>query len=207
VVRDASFDVGAGEILGVAAVEGSGQHELLRAIAGRLRPESGSLDIPRWIGFVPEDRHRDALVLEYSLTENIALRGAGRARGMVRWDELRRRTADVVSSFDVRARGVATRAGALSGGNQQKLVLGRELADRPELLVAENPTRGLDIRAATAVEERLVAARDAGTAVVLYSSDLDDVLRLADRVLVLHGGTVRELPPDRQQVGAAMLGA
>ena len=206
-LRGASLEVRAGEIVGVAAVEGSGQRELLRVLGGRLAPTTGTIELPPAVGFVPEDRHHDALVLDFALFENVALHGLGPRRGRMPWRALRETTAALLAQFDVRASGVEARAGALSGGNQQKLVLGRELAERPAALVVESPTRGLDIRASEAVHERLRAAREAGTAVVVYSADLDEVLALADRMLVVHAGEVREVPHDREQVGRAMLGA
>jgi len=205
-VREASCEIRRGEIVGVAGVEGSGQRELLRALAGRLQPAAGTLELPAAVGFVPEDRHRDALVLDFSLYENVALRGAHRRRGVMPWRRLREETAAIIERHDVRAPGVTVPARALSGGNQQKLVLGRELAGAPAALVAENPSRGLDIRAAAAVHERLRAVRDAGCAVVVYSSDLEEILALADRVLVVYAGTVREVARERELVGRAMLG-
>jgi simple sugar transport system ATP-binding protein len=159
---------------------------------------------------VPEDRHRDAVLLERSLTDNVALRGAGERRGLVNWSAMRGNTQELMSRFDVRATGPQATLRSLSGGNQQKLVLARELAPDGgailDGLVVENPTRGLDVRATAAVHDHLRAARDAGTAVVLYSSDLDEVLGLATRILVLFDGVVRELPVDRDAVGRAMLG-
>ena len=205
-VRDASLVVRAGEIVGIAAVEGSGHRELMRAIAGRQVPASGTLELPAEIGYVPEDRQHEALALDLSLTENVALRGAGARRGLVRWGAMRRLTRELVMAHDVRAAGPETRARALSGGNQQKLVLARELDRNPALLVAENPTRGLDLRAMAAVHERLRSAARTGTAVVVHSSDIDETLSLADRVLVVHDGTVREVPRERAVIGAAMLG-
>jgi simple sugar transport system ATP-binding protein len=146
-------------------------------------------------------------VLEFSLAENVALRGAGARRGRVPWPAIRQHTAALMSDFDIRApSGVMTTAQTLSGGNQQRLVLARELDGRPMLLVAENPTRGLDVRSTAQIQQRLRAARDAGTAIVLYSSDVDEVLALATRVLVVHAGTVREVPQERDLVGRAMLG-
>jgi simple sugar transport system ATP-binding protein len=210
-VRDATLTLRAGELVGVAAVEGSGQHELLRLLAGRVAPAAGVLDRPGRVAFVPEDRHRDALLVDGSLVENLALAGAAARRGRVPWGALAARTAALVAAFDVRGGEAGTAAGALSGGNQQKFVVARELAgagdDVPALVVAENPTRGLDIRASAAVRARLRAARDAGAAVVVYSSDLDEVLALADRVLVVHDGRVYDAPPDRDAVGRLMLGA
>ena len=205
IVRNATLRVHAGEIVGVAAIEGAGQHELLRVLAGRLAPTRGHVTLPATVGFVPEDRHRDALLLDNTLDENIALRGAGARRGRLPWASLRHATADIIAAFDVRASGVASTARALSGGNQQKLVLGRELADQPEALVVENPTRGLDLRATTSVHSALRAARDAGTAVVLYASDIDEVLALSDRVFVMHNGVVFESDRHRDIVGQAML--
>ena len=205
-IRDATFDVRAGEILGIAAVEGSGHRELLRALARRLPVTGGELDIPMSIGFVPEDRQHEALALDLSLTENIALRDAGSRRGIMRWQELASRTLELMTTHDVRAPHPRISARALSGGNQQKLVLARELDGDPALLIAENPTRGLDLRAMAAVHERLRATARAGTAVVIHASDLDETLSLADRVLVVYHGTVNEVPRDRGQIGSAMLG-
>src|SRR5262249_33139570 len=129
VVRGVSVAVRAGEILGVAAVEGSGQHALLRILAARIAVTRGVASLPARIGFVPEDRQRDGLVLDFSLAENLALRGAGRRRGRIRWRDERASTESALRVFDVRARGASERARALSGGNQQKLVLARELAE------------------------------------------------------------------------------
>ncbi|HSQ31077.1 MAG TPA: ATP-binding cassette domain-containing protein [Gemmatimonadaceae bacterium] len=206
VVRDASLSIAAGEILGIAAVEGAGHRELLRLIAGRIRALRGTVDGERVVGFVPEDRQRDALVVDFSLAENVALLGAGARRGRIAWRTIAQRTEALVREFDIRAEGARLRARALSGGNQQKLVLARELSAAPRLLVAENPTRGLDIRATRGVHERLRRAAAGGTAVVIYSSDLDEVLALATRLVVVHAGQLRETSLDRDDVGRAMLG-
>lgn len=206
-VTDATLAVHRGEIVGLAAVEGSGQHELLRVLAGRLRPTRGRVRVPAMVGFVPEDRHRDALLLDATLTESVALRGLSTARGRMPWRALRDRTADLMHRFDVRGPGPDAAARALSGGNQQKLVLARELDPAPAALVVENPTRGLDLRATDAVLARLRAARDAGLAIVCYSSDLDDVLAIADRVLAMHQGRVIACALTREALGRAMLGA
>jgi simple sugar transport system ATP-binding protein len=203
---DVSFAIHGGEIVGIAAVEGQGQHELLRAMAGRMPVASGKLTTPAATGFVPEDRQRDALVLDFPLYENVALNGAGARSGRVRWRRMREHTQQLLTAFDVRARDGGVRAVTLSGGNQQKLVLARELADGPPALVAENPTRGLDIHAMAAVHARLFEARARGCAVVFYASDVDEVLALADRVLVVADHTVREVRRDRDAVGRAMLG-
>ncbi|HXD49760.1 MAG TPA: ATP-binding cassette domain-containing protein [Gemmatimonadaceae bacterium] len=205
-VRDLTFEVRAGELVGVAAVEGAGHRELLRALAGRLRPASGQLRLPSRIAFVPEDRHRDAMVTEFTLAENVALKGAGARRGRISWREQRERATTLVREFDVRGGGASAAARTLSGGNQQKLVLARELDGAPQLVVAENPTRGLDVHASAAVHERLARAAHSGAAGVVYSSDLDEVLAVATRVVVMHAGRLLETPLDRDSVGRAMLG-
>lgn len=205
-VHAATFAVHAGEIVGIAAVEGEGQVPLLQAIAGRRDVTRGTLQVPDDIGFVPEDRLRDALIEDFPLYENVYLRGAGQRRGRASWGAERQRTAGLLARYEVKAAGPDAIARTLSGGNQQRLVLGREIGTRA--LVALNPTRGLDIQATAAIRDRLLAARDAGAAIVLYSSDLDEVLALADRVLVLAQRTIREMPApfDRETVGRAMLG-
>jgi general nucleoside transport system ATP-binding protein len=209
-VRDATFEIDAGEIIGVAAVEGSGQRELLRALAGRLTPESGVIEHPSAVGFVPEDRHRDAVLLNRSLSENVALRGAGARRGRIDWSAVGEQTERLMLEYDVRAGNANIPIRTLSGGNQQKLVLARELergSNSQLALVVENPTRGLDVRATADVHARLRKAARDGAAIVLYSSDIDEVLLLATRVFVVFERTVRELPLDREQIGRAMVGA
>ena len=205
-VRGVDLDIHAGDIIGIAGVEGSGARELLRAIARRVAPVSGSIDGPAVVGFVPEDRHREAVALDFTVTENVALRGAGHRRGLVRWNALRDHARALVERFDVRGPGVDAPMRALSGGNQQKLVLAREMEASPPLLVVENPTRGLDLRATAAVHERLRAARDVGMAIVMYSSDLDELLLLADRVFAMFGGALIPTTRERHAMGQAMLG-
>ena len=209
-IRDASAEVWPGEIVGIAAVDGNGQRELLRAFAGRLDPVAGTLRRPANVGFVPEDRHRDAVLLDRSLAENVALRGAGARRGVLDWSAVVARTGLLLHAFDVHAEGPTVPMRTLSGGNQQRVVLARELAANddtaPTSVVAENPTRGLDVRATAAVHERLRAAAVAGAGVIVYSSDIDEVLLLADRVLVVYDGRVSEVPAERDTVGRAMVG-
>jgi len=195
-----------GEVLGLVGVEGAGQHELLRVLAGRANPDTGSVDRPPRVAFIPEDRHRDALVLSFSLAENVALAGAGAARGVMPWRSIESHTATLLERFDVHPAMPAALASALSGGNQQRLVLARELGESPDVVIAENPTRGLDVAATAATHRQLLAMRDAGAAVVVYSNDLDEVLELADRVVVMHAGTAREMPLDRAAIALAMLG-
>jgi ABC-type uncharacterized transport system ATPase subunit len=211
-VRDATFTVHGGEIVGVVGVEGAGQRELLRALAGRREAAGGSVTHPETVGFIPDDRHHDAVLLDRSLVENVALRGAGTRHGTMPWAAMGARTNALLRAYDVRGPGAGAPVRALSGGNQQKLVLARELDDAegavndPLAIVAENPMRGLDVRAAAEVAARLRDARDRGAAVIVYSSDLDEVLSLASRVLVAYAGVVREVPPVRDIVGRAMLG-
>ena len=210
-VREASFVVRPGERLGIAAVEGSGQRELLRALAGRMGISGGTLDVPDDVGFVPEDRQGDALLLDGTLVENVALRGAGKRSGRVPWKGFRDVTSRLVAAHDVLARDATQVVRTLSGGNQQKLVLARELdatvdQSSPRALVVENPTRGLDVNASAAVHERLRRASLEGAAVVLYSSDLDEVLALSTRIVVMFDGWVTEVPAERQAIGEAMLG-
>ena len=206
-LREVTLTVRAGEIVGVAAVEGAGQHPLLRVLAGRMEASTGRVQRPARVGFVPEDRHRDALLLDAPLFENAALRGAGARRGRMPWAALRAHTSALLARHDVRAPHAAVPARTLSGGKQQKFVLGRELADEPEALVVENPSRGLDFKATAAVQAALRAARDGGTAVVVYSSDLDEVLLLADRVVVMYAGQLTEVARTREAAGRAMLGS
>jgi len=210
----ATFSVRAGEIVGVAAVEGNGQRELMRAVAGLLPPLRGRLDVTGPVGFVPEDRTTEGLIPEFSLTENLVLgldRGVpwiqGRRFRRIDWRIARKGATDILRNYEVDAPGPGVPAASLSGGNQQRLVIARALEQKPAVLVAENPTRGLDIRAAQAVEDRLRAAAREGAAVLVYSSDLDEVLQIANRVLVVADGTVTEVPShaSRAEVGAMML--
>jgi simple sugar transport system ATP-binding protein len=212
---DVSLTVCRGEIVGVAGVEGNGQRELALLLAGRIAADEGIVRVPARSGFVPQDRTREGLIADFDLVENVALAlhdDSRFRRGMLlRWAEIEQRAEEVRSRFGVRAPDVRTRAGALSGGNQQRLVVGRELAGSPELVVAENPTRGLDVAATAFVHEELVrlARAEARSAIVLVSTDLDEVLALSDRVLVMTRGSlvpVGEAHRTREGVGALMLG-
>jgi len=205
-LADASLVVRAHEIVGIAGLENSGHEVLLRAVAGRIDATRGTIWRGGSTALIPEDRQRDALVLGFSLTENLALKGAGRRRGRMMWKRLRDRARELAAEYDVRTPSIDARAGELSGGNQQKLVFARELSDGPSLIVAENPTRGLDIRAAAAVHDRLQQAASRGAAVLVHSSDLDEVLSLSTRVLAVHEGRLTEVPNERELVGRAMLG-
>ena len=210
-VRGASMSIRPGEIVGIAAVEGNGQRELLRAVAGRLHPLRGRREVAGPVGFIPEDRTSEGLIPELTLTENVVL--GSRAddpwlrKGRLDWKVARTRTSALLREYGVVAAGPDAPAAALSGGNQQKVVLARELARAPRVIVAENPTRGLDIRSTGAIHARLRAAAAAGAAVLVYSSDLDEVLALAHRVLVAARGVVLDVPDGatRSQIGELMV--
>jgi general nucleoside transport system ATP-binding protein len=227
-VRGVSFDVRAGEIVGIAGVDGNGQSELIDALTGLRSVAGGSIivhgdDLTRasarealdaGIGHIPEDRHRRGLVLDFNLAENLVLHDYGKEpfsrlgwinpRRWFRW------AAGLLREFDVRGGGPTTRAGSLSGGNQQKVVVAREVSRDPSVLIAAQPTRGLDVGAIEFVHRRLVEQRDAGKAVLLVSLELEEILSLSDRILVLYEGRiVAEFPPDvsEEEVGIAMTGA
>jgi general nucleoside transport system ATP-binding protein len=223
-LHDISLKVHAGEIVGIAGVEGNGQPELLEALLG-LRPlAQGTVtyqgdDITKWstgerraagIGYVPEDRQRDGLILTAPLWENSALghqRSAPFSKGG--WMDAggaREFTQQVIDQFDVRTPGTDVAALALSGGNQQKLIIGREMLNNPKMLVAAHPTRGIDVGAQAAVWDAMRDARELGLGVLLISADLEELIGLSDRLLVLfHGEIVAELDP--QKVNAAELGS
>jgi general nucleoside transport system ATP-binding protein len=210
-VRHASLLVTEGEIVGVAAVEGNGQRELLRAVAGRLLPLRGKLEVAKPIAFIPEDRTTEGLIPELSLAENVVLASdhgdPWLRRGRVDWRLAREHTAELLREYEVVASGPSAPAASLSGGNQQKLVLARELSRRPRVIVAENPTRGLDLRATMAIHSRLRDAAGQGAAVLVHCSDLDELLSLAERYVVVARGALLEVPPgaSRYDIGELMV--
>jgi general nucleoside transport system ATP-binding protein len=226
-VRGVSFDVRAGEIVGIAGVDGNGQSELIDALTGLRSVAGGSItvhgdDLTRasarqaldaGIGHIPEDRHRRGLVLDFNLAENLVLHDYGREpfsrlgwinpRRWFRW------AAGLLREFDVRGGGPTTRGGSLSGGNQQKVVVAREVSRDPSVLIAAQPTRGLDVGAIEFVHGRLLEQREARKAVLLVSLELEEILSLSDRILVLYEGRiVAEFPPDvsEEELGVAMTG-
>ena len=226
-VRDVSFEVRAGEIVGLAGVDGNGQSELIDAIAGLRHVEDGTISIDghdvtnanakqaieAGIGHIPEDRHRRGLVLPFSLTENLALHAYRYESSRFGFLNLRvdgeRARSVSCGEFDVRGGTPLTPAGALSGGNQQKVVLAREIDGDPKLLIAAQPTRGLDVGAIEFVHRRLVEQRDAGRGVLLVSLELEEILSLSDRILVIYEGRiVGEFPPTatEEELGLAMTG-
>ncbi|MEV0380078.1 ABC transporter ATP-binding protein [Nonomuraea sp. NPDC050643] len=225
---DVSFEIRKGEILGIAGVEGNGQSELIEAIMG-IRPAHGTIelagqDISGWstlkrresgVGYIPEDRHRQGLLLEASLWENRVLGHQTRAparKGI--WIDRRASRADterIVKDYDVRTPGVETLALALSGGNQQKLIVGREMSGEPAFLIAAHPTRGVDVGAQAAIWDHLRNARAAGLAVLLISADLDELIGLSDSLQVVYRGRlVAALDPSDvtpERLGGYMTGA
>jgi general nucleoside transport system ATP-binding protein len=209
-IRGASFDVHAGEILGVAAIEGNGQRELLRAIASvdGIVVLGGTLEVNESVAFIAEDRTTEGLILSFTLGENLVLGTLTSPAHWIDWNAVRSRTTELLRAQDVRAHGPDAAAATLSGGNQQKFVLARALEGMPRVIVAEHPTRGLDILAAQAIHERLRRAARDGAAVIVHASDLDEVLALADRLLVVARGLVQVLSRDtpRDVVGDALLG-
>ncbi len=213
-LRGVDLQVRAGEIVGVAGVEGNGQRELSLVLAGRLAPDRGEVVLADEPAFVPQDRRREGLVASFTLAENFAVglhrRGAYQAGPLLRWDRIRQATRAAVKAFSIRASGPEALASSLSGGNQQRLVVARELEGKPDLIVAENPTRGLDVAGAAFVH-RTLRERASGpdpAGVVLVSTDLDEILRVADRVVVLVRGRalpVAEAERTREGIGALML--
>ncbi len=226
-VSGMSFEVRAGEIVGVAGVDGNGQTELIEAITG-LRPiASGAVRVAgqdvtgssarrmldAGVGHIPEDRQRRGLVLEFSIAENIALHDYAEPPD-AKWgwlfpSRLVERARGLIEEFDVRGGGPLTRAGGLSGGNQQKVVAAREIARDPKVLIAAQPTRGLDVGAIEYLHRRIVAERDKGRAILLVSLELDEILSLSDRILVVYEGRIvgeHEGEVSEHQIGLEMLG-
>jgi general nucleoside transport system ATP-binding protein len=226
-VRGVSFEVREREIVGLAGVDGNGQTELIDALTGLHRAASGRVlvagkDVSHsstsdvldlGVGHIPEDRQRRGLVLEFTLAENVALHDYDKSpNSRLGWLSPRRliaRARRLLKEFDVRGGGPHTRAAALSGGNQQKVVIAREVGRDPRVLIAAQPTRGLDVGAIEYVHRRLIDARDQGRAVLLVSLELDEILSLSDRILVLYEGRIAgEYGPDvsEEELGLAMTG-
>ena len=227
VVNNISFDVKAGEIVAIAGVQGNGQTELVKAIMGLQPRVTGRIDLDgkalrhqsvrnildAGVGFVPEDRNEDGLIAEFTLAENLMLDRAEGApfvkAGSLQLATLAEFAAEKIVEFDIRAQGIGTHASNLSGGNQQKLVLARELSRELRLLVAAQPTRGLDVGSVEFVHTRIVETRDAGIPVLVVSTELDEVAALADRIVVMYrGGIVGIVPGDtpREVLGLMMAG-
>jgi simple sugar transport system ATP-binding protein len=226
-VDSISFDVRGGEILGIAGVQGNGQTELCEALMG-LRPSTGSVllagaDIAgastrerlrAGIGYVPEDRQEDGLVGTFPVAENLVLDVYDQppyARGIaMKPDAVRKAAVQLVDEYDVRTPSVLTSAGTLSGGNQQKVVVARELSRPNKLLLASQPTRGLDVGSIEFVHSEIVTQRDQGVAVIIVSSELDEIYALSDRIAVMYEGKIvgmRAPDTSEQELGLLMTGA
>ncbi len=228
-VDDVSLEVRAGEILGLAGVAGNGQSELEEVVAGLRHAESGSVEVcevnvtnasPRRVGeaglaHIPSDRYQRGMLQDFNVAENLVIERFDRApftyRGLLDWKQIFREARDLVATFDVRTPSVQTPAGKLSGGNTQKMILARELARNPRVLLAAQPTRGLDVSAIEFIHKRLVEQRDAGAAILLFSTELDEILTLSDRIAVMYGGRIVGLVDaadvDVNQLGLMMGGS
>jgi simple sugar transport system ATP-binding protein len=207
-VNDLSLTVRASEIVGICGVEGNGQTELVEAIAGLRKAESGRIEIAgqdvtgqgptelraAGLSYIPEDRHNRGLVLDFNLTENVLLGNVDvepfSTGGRIDYEASEKVTERCMEQYDVRAPGADTAARNLSGGNQQKLIIAREMFRNPNVILAVQPTRGLDVGAIEFVHRQLVALRDAGKGILLVSFELDEILDLSDRILVLYGGQI-----------------
>jgi ABC-type uncharacterized transport system ATPase subunit len=227
-VRGVSFQVRAGEIVGIAGVDGNGQTELIEALTGLRRAEQGRIvvagrelqhanarkTLDAGLGHIPEDRQRRGLVLEFSVAENVALHDYAKPPeskfGWLFPGKMVERAKGLIKEFDVRGGGPFTPAGALSGGNQQKLVAAREISRDPSALIAAQPTRGLDVGAIEYLHRRLVTERDEGRAILLVSLELDEIFSLSDRILVLYEGEIageHTGEVSEEQIGLEMLGS
>jgi len=226
-VRGISFEVRAGEIVGIAGVDGNGQTELIEAVTGLRRLDGGTIEVAgrqvhsptaramldAGVGHIPEDRQRRGLVLEFSIGENVSLHDYAKPPD-AKWGwlfpkRMLERAARLIKEFDVRGGGPTTRAGGLSGGNQQKVVVAREVDRNPKVLIAAQPTRGLDVGAIEFLHRRLVAERDEGRAILLVSLELDEILSLSDRILVIYEGEIAGAHSgevSEHQIGLEMLG-
>lgn len=201
-----SFSLRGGEILGVCGVDGNGQSELVRCITGLLKPASGSVRVcgadctgadPRMIlgqgvSHIPEDRHKMGMIREMTVNENLILMSYRtpecQKRGFLKWKDIRAHSQALCEQYNIKTPSVLERSGNLSGGNQQKMVVGRELDRRPRLLIAMHPDRGLDIGATKYIQRQIVAASPGGGRVLLVSTELDEILELSDRILVVFEG-------------------
>ena len=228
VVRDVSFQARAGEVLGIAGVQGNGQTELIKSLLGLVRPDAGSVELegkqvsgrgPRdslaaGIGYVPEDRSHDGFVGTFSVRENLVLdlyRNDEFSRGpRLRLDAIERNAHRRIEEFDIRAESMESPVDSLSGGNQQKVVVAREFSRPLKVLVASQPTRGVDVGSVEFIHRRIIEERDKGTAVIIVSTELDEIYALSDRIAVMYDGrivgTVTPQTP-REEIGLMMAGA
>ena len=228
-VRNLDLTVRAGEIVGIAGVDGNGQSELIEALAGLRKTTAGSIQLngkeirnlkPRKItesgvGHIPEDRHKHGLVLDYSIGENIVLQTYYQQPfskgGILNSRKIFEKARSLIKSYDVRTPSEYTPARALSGGNQQKAIIGREVDRNPDLLIAAQPTRGLDVGAIEFIHKRLIEQRDAGKAVLLISFELDEIMNVSDKIAVIYEGEIVAIVNPKetteQELGLLMAGS
>ncbi len=230
VVKDVSFTVREGEIVCVAGIDGNGQSELVYALTGLMPADAGTVTLGGQnithaairergllgVAHIPEDRHRHGLVLDYNLSYNLVLQSYFFERfqkhGFLRFDEIAKYANSLIKRFDIRSgQGAKTIVRSMSGGNQQKAIIAREIDRQPKLLVAVQPTRGLDVGAIEYIHRQLIKQRDEGRAVLLVSLELDEVMNVSDRILVMfEGKLVADLEPElitRQGLGLYMSGS
>lgn len=227
-VKGLNLDVRAGEVVGIAGIDGNGQSELIQAITGLRKVKSGEITIkgenivgksPRKItemqvSHVPEDRHRDGLVLEMTLAENFALqtyyKEPNSKNGILNYNNINSKARELMEEFDVRAASELVPSGSLSGGNQQKAIIAREIDRDPDLLIVSQPTRGLDVGAIEYIRKRLIGERDKGKAVLVVSFELDEILDVSDRIAVIHDGKIHGIvdpaKTNKQELGVLMAG-
>ncbi|WP_142952930.1 ABC transporter ATP-binding protein, partial [Bacillus cereus] len=227
-VKGLDLTVRAGEIVGIAGIDGNGQSELIEAITGLRKVESGSIaikgkEITNWpvrriteegIGHIPEDRHKHGLVLDFSVRDNIVLqtyyKNPFSKKGILNFSKITEKAKALIEQFDVRTPSEQTLARALSGGNQQKAIIAREVDRNPDLLIAAQPTRGLDVGAIEFIHKRLIEQRDKGKGVLLLSLELDEILNVSDRIAVIYEGEIVAIvdakETNEQQLGLLMAG-
>lgn len=229
-VNDVSFHVRSGEIVCIAGIDGNGQSELVYTLTGLMHQDSGKITLKDrpieglsirkrndlGMSHIPEDRHKHGLVLDYSLAENMILKNYYKPEfqrtGFLQFGEMYAYTDKLIEQFDIRSgQGATTTARSMSGGNQQKAIVARELSLKPDLLIAVQPTRGLDVGAIEYIHKQLIAARDSGKAVLLISLELDEVINVPDRILVMYEGEiVANLEPEKitvEELGLYMAGS
>lgn len=230
VVNNVSFDVRAGEVVCIAGIDGNGQSELVYALTGLLPADTGTVSLSgkdlthasirertvSGLGHIPEDRHKHGLVLDYNLAYNMVLQSYFTPRfqnhGFLKYDDIYRYSDELIGKFDIRSgQGSRSLTRSMSGGNQQKAIIAREVDRNPELLIAVQPTRGLDVGAIEYIHKRLIAERDSGKGVLLVSLELDEVMNVSDRILVIYEGEiVADLDPKQvtvQELGLYMAGS
>jgi simple sugar transport system ATP-binding protein len=227
-LKNVSLEVYAGEVLGLAGVSGNGQPELAQVITG-LRPStSGKITIDeeeitgstpmqiinKGVAYIPEKRNVDGLIKEFSVSENLIMRDLDREfyskNSFLHMEEIAKRSAELVQTFNVKTPSIDTPIKSLSGGNAQKVILAREISRKPRVLIAAQPTRGVDIGATEYIHDRIIEQREEGTATLLISEDLDEIFALSDRIAVMfHGeimGVVNRKDATLQEVGLMMAG-